>query len=120
MSTTISGTTGVDKVDSGVVGFAQMVGSEWENLKATNGYTKLPNGLIMQWILTNSTADGVQVTITFPIPFPNQCLNINITKNGPSNYTGSGDDRVTSFTNTDFLFSAGTVAGQNFIFAIGY
>lgn len=45
--------------------------------KNTNGYTKLPNGIIMQWgsIRTALTSDGQNVTgtITLPIQFPNAC-----------------------------------------------
>ena len=44
----------------------------------TNGYTKLPNGMIMQWglIKTTLTSDGQNITgtITLPIQFPNASL----------------------------------------------
>jgi len=47
-------------------------GGGFLNSLATNGYQKLPGGLIIQWgqtdVLTNDNT-----TITFPIPFPNQC-----------------------------------------------
>lgn len=48
------------------------------SLKATNGYTRLPNGLILQWATgtgTSSAAPQTQ-TISFPIAFPNACLNV--------------------------------------------
>lgn len=35
-----------------------------------NGYTRLPNGLIMQWGQVNVNADSV-AQVTFPTPFPN-------------------------------------------------
>jgi len=47
--------------------------ADFTSSKATNGYQKLPSGLIIQWGLENSGASGT-ATITFPIVFPNQCL----------------------------------------------
>ena len=43
--------------------------------KNTNGYTKLPNGMIMQWGENVSIMRGEESkTISFPITFPNHCL----------------------------------------------
>ena len=43
--------------------------------KNTNGYTKLPNGMIMQWGENVSIMQGQESkTISFPITFPNHCL----------------------------------------------
>lgn len=43
--------------------------------KNTNGYTKLPNGIIMQWGENVSIMQGQESkTISFPITFPNHCL----------------------------------------------
>ena len=39
-----------------------------------NGYQKLPGGLIIQWGRVAAPAAGV-VSATFPITFPNACLN---------------------------------------------
>lgn len=39
----------------------------------SNGYVTLPNGLIMQWGIHNATGQGSK-TSTFPIAFPNACL----------------------------------------------
>ena len=47
--------------------------------KNINGYSKLPNGLIIQWgnIDVNlSNATNTTVTVTYPIPFPNTALNV--------------------------------------------
>lgn len=43
--------------------------------KAEDGYTTLPNGLIMQWGRNINIID-VNATVTFPITFPNYCLNV--------------------------------------------
>lgn len=54
---------------------------------ATNGYSYLPNGLIMQWgrFTCNSTPGG-PVSVTFPITFPNNLFSLNITQK----HAGSG------------------------------
>ena len=56
--------------------------------KSTNGYTKLPNGLILQWGVVdfndqslsqssyNSNVYYTSETVTFPISFPNQLLSV--------------------------------------------
>ena len=99
-------------------------GGGFLNSLATNGYQQLPGGMIMQWgqtaVLTNDNT-----TITFPIPFPNQCFivipaqytadqasNINVQT---SAYRGTGP--ITSFN----MFARGTerAAGIGWM-AIGY
>lgn len=48
--------------------------------KTTQGYCIMPNGLIMQWgsqmSYPTGTAGATGVVVTFPIPFPNACLNV--------------------------------------------
>jgi hypothetical protein len=42
-----------------------------------NGWVKLPNGLIMQWGMSErTTAFQEDEIITFPLEFPTQCLNV--------------------------------------------
>lgn len=90
-------------------------------VKNTNGYTKLPNGLIIQWGLTGTTSDGgTAVTVTFPIAFPTAVVHVSYMKIGDINGTGSGDDRVGTVTLTNFLANAGTLSGNNYFLAIGY
>ena len=57
---------------SGNINLALSMGSGFTNSKTTNGYTYLPNGLILQWgyVATSS------VTVTLPVTFPNSFLNI--------------------------------------------
>ena len=99
-------------------------GGGFLNSLATNGYQQLPGGMIMQWgqtaVLTNDNT-----TITFPIPFPNQCFivipaqytadqasNINVQT---SAYRGTGP--ITSFNM--FARSSERAAGIGWM-AIGY
>jgi len=47
---------------------------------AANGYTYLPNGLLLQW--GTSTANSTVGSITFPIVFPTNCFSLTLTPNG--------------------------------------
>ncbi|GMX60822.1 hypothetical protein Elgi_07990 [Paenibacillus elgii] len=83
--------------------------------KATNGYQKLPSGLVLQWGAASISNSG---TVTFPVAFPNYVMHIfgQVETSAASQTVGIG-----SYTNTQF--SAWTVAGsQQTIhwFAIGY
>lgn len=85
---------------------------------ASNGYTKLPNGLILQWGYRNNAFTVTQETNTFPIAFPNACLNVIIN----CLYSGGGwvDSRyyeVTSKSTTQFTVTA---TGSKYWLAIGY
>lgn len=46
-----------------------------ESVADVNGYTYLPNGILIQWGIDTSDADADH-TITFPIPFPNNCFSV--------------------------------------------
>lgn len=47
---------------------------------ATNGYLKLPGGMILQWgYYSRMTATYQRVTVTFPIAFPNGVLSVQMT-----------------------------------------
>lgn len=46
--------------------------------KIENGYCRLPNGLILQWATGVGGTTETSQTITFPIAFPNACLNVQV------------------------------------------
>jgi hypothetical protein len=52
--------------------------------KATNGYQKLPGGLIIQWGTISSLGDNVSETITFPLAFPTAVVSFVATAEGTS------------------------------------
>ena len=59
---------------------------------STNGYQKLPGGLILQWgtdtadhMASSSGGTTTPVTTTFPVAFPTACLNVSMTTRNPSN-----------------------------------
>lgn len=83
----------------------------FSQLLTTEGYTKLPNGLILQWGVTVNSTSGTE---TFPIAFPNACFGVQITNNNTNN---SGF--VSSFNTTSFTWSnLGTVTNRYLV--IGY
>lgn len=60
----------------------EAVAEGFEGSHQLNGYQKLPGGLIMQWGKYVGGTDTA--TITFPIPFPNACLNVQGTSSNTS------------------------------------
>lgn len=64
---------------------ASITSSIWHSgsaalLNATDGYQKLPSGLIMQWGRANAfVSSGTNKAITFPIPFTSSCYNVQVT-----------------------------------------
>lgn len=81
-----------------------------------NGYTYLPNGLIMQWgaVSANSTVGNA----TFPIAFPTACLSVTANRQ----VIGANGFCAVVGTNTTVaqIRSANTVAATCFYMAIGY
>lgn len=56
------------------------------SLKGSNGYTKLPNGMLLQWGMIDTIDYGTKWnTFTYPIAFPNGCFSIV----GTANFTGT-------------------------------
>lgn len=86
------------------------------------GYQKFPSGLIMQWGVYTVTQTGLPVPIpdaSFPIPFPNACLNMQTTTYNTT-ISVDGDESVI-YTRTQFAIARRNASGliQNW-FAIGY
>jgi hypothetical protein len=76
---------------------------------STNGYQKLPGGLIVQW--GHQNGDGA---VTFPIAFPNACFTVIPGSRGSGSGTGGeGTPRAVAGTVTRFGFtgSSSTWAG---------
>jgi hypothetical protein len=103
--------------------------SWWANSKTTNGYTYLPNGLIIQWFgQTSNTynSHNSQITFNFPIAFPNAVLHLTWEFNDPAASPASVS-QVNILSNTlsslNSIYSAQTWAGITWkrrFFAIGY
>jgi hypothetical protein len=82
---------------------------------AQPGYAYLPSGIILQWGYFNS-ASSSNVTVTFPIAFPNAILSVTAGSTQIQQYVCS-----TNLTLTNFL-ARGSVTGSVFgtYIAIGY
>lgn len=83
---------------------------------ALNGYVKLPGGIIIQWARSNT------VSVTFPIAFPNACLNM---VRGDFQSNASGEEYLQTFynvTTTGFNVDFSNPGGAETFYwrAIGY
>ena len=58
--------------------------------KQQNGYTKLSNGIILQWGKLEDIAYDGRKDLTFPIAFPNKCLNASATYIANASFTQAG------------------------------
>ena len=93
--------------------------------KTQNGYTKLPNGLIIQWGYINTGTNDSDISVTFPITFPNHCSSVYISAD-----SGGGSDgrvprtknrTINGFTRTQDGFADARDSNYNeFWLAIGY
>lgn len=91
---------------------------------SSNGYITLPNGLIMQWCTGGAVSSETDITTSFPIAFPNACLNVVV-----GTYMPSGDrdgmfqmryyDRFSVTARFNQFNSAGGT-GYPTVWAIGY
>lgn len=95
----------------------------------TNGYQKLPSGLILQWGTVGTFGGEGGLSVTFPIAFPTACLNGNATiinTSGSNNVMDQGA-QIYSLSTTGMGVYMQTYAGGSLTFpcsaywtAIGY
>lgn len=88
----------------------------------SSGYQKLPNGLIIQWGGTVSSPSGSSSATTFPITFPNACLQV-VTSLASSANLNSSYTAGTSFSTSQlFIFHWNSIglAGTYRFLAVGY
>ena len=85
---------------------SQAVAGAFPAQKADNGYLKLPNGLILQWgkVASGWPGEG-PYTVTFPIAFPNKCVNTQVTM---------WSDGRKGLVNLDLTIPVGTVRPASF------
>jgi hypothetical protein len=84
---------------------------------SASGYQKLPGGLIMQWGTFSQT--GASTTVSFPISFPNACLNVQQTCAGNASVSAPGSGSLTT-TGFDSIRDAAVGNSGIYYFAIGY
>ena len=78
---------------------------------SSNGYTYLPNGIIMQWG-SASGASSNPATILFPISFPNSCFSVVITNNVGDVDVAPTQDALATFNITLTGFKYRTNSGN--------
>ena len=83
---------------------------------AANGYQKLSNGLIIQWGQTTSGTSNA----TFPIAFPNACLQATTSIGSNSGDIGTGKITIVTLSTTGFTMYASQTNIWNRYIAIGY
>lgn len=99
---------------------------QFDNQLTDTGYQILPGGMIMQWGKKDWTgAIGNFETVTFPLEFPNACLNVTTSqKTGgtdPSNGNIAVDATTVSTTGFEAWNPTGTGANLGlYWFAVGY
>lgn len=75
------------------------------------GYSKLPNGLIMQWADFTVTTAGVQQTLTLPVPLPTAILAVMASSTSVDSFcTGGTNGTLTGvYVSSEHAGAAGTV-----------
>ena len=116
-STKIATTAFVKSVVGGSGGYTQSLSS--------NGWTKLPNGLIMQWGTATINYNKTDTSVTFPIAFPNGALHAQTSVLGNAVDSGVGSANPHNLTRTGMSihgdYSASAYKNQGaYWFAIGY
>jgi len=73
---------------------------------STDGYQKLPSGLIMQWGVSSPRVSAVQQqqTVTFALEFPNACLNVVGIADRSTHKSGNLGLYLVGFTKTTATF----------------
>lgn len=96
----------------------------YANSKAQSGYTRFPNGIILQWGRVNAGNTGGVYDVSFPITFPNAGF-AGMANDWSNSVTGSDINAVDFLTQTYMRVwcctNADTVNESNFWwFAVGY
>lgn len=91
---------------------------------ATSGYTKLPNGLIIQWGLTASIAAAGSGSTTLPIAFPTAIVSCTASYTNvlsPTQATGGNPFNISGISTSAFtIYNGGNLSSQYLWVAIGY
>ena len=73
--------TATDVVNA--LGYTPVAPTDFSASLSPSGYQRLPNGFLIQWgIATSSGTSALNGVVTFPIAFPNACLNLSATPYG--------------------------------------
>jgi hypothetical protein len=101
--------------------------SDWAGSLGTNGYQRLPSGLILQWGRnTAQVGSSGTSTVTFPVAFPTACQVVTTTfQQAGGTVSGTSDLLVSAFSATGFTVTRANSGNLDSFtgfswFAIGY
>jgi hypothetical protein len=86
----------------------------------TNGYQKLPGGLIMQWGISANVPGQSSITVSFPLQFPNAVFSIVVNPYGSGDISEPFVVRPTPSTTSFVLFNSGNAGGASMWIAMGH
>jgi hypothetical protein len=110
-------------IQNAAVTFAKLLSTDWSSSLAASGYQKLGSGLYIQWGVTGSIPTSTNTAITFPIAFPNACLQVitGIQANSAGVTTSTGHFGSGAYSTTGFtLYNRTSVAYVFNYLAVGY
>ncbi|WP_420538335.1 gp53-like domain-containing protein [Negativicoccus succinicivorans] len=90
------------------------------NTRGSDGYTKNPDGIILQWgsVPLYSTRVSKTKTGYFPMTFPSSCYSVSVTAYGPNSTSGDKDDwylHVTSFSRSSVTVVVASPSSDKFV-----
>jgi len=88
--------------------------------KNQNGYTKLPNGLIIQWGLSPTIGSQSSQNVTLPLTYPTEIWAVFATNNGNGNLGGEGAKVIDNSTIKIGHYNNGDNSCKIFWLTIGY
>ena len=94
-------------------------GQQTSSSKGSNGYQKLPSGVIFQWVASVAVDAGATVTVTFPIAFPNATYTVQATNRDDGGSDYALETREYSKTQVE-IYNASSHDRNATLFIIGY
>lgn len=85
-----------------------------------NGYQRLPNGFIIQWVMYNVTAQGTGHTVSWPTTFPTACAGAVATFNTALGIVSDQEIFITERTTSQFTIATVQKTGNVFVIGLGY
>jgi hypothetical protein len=110
-------------IANNAVSFIKMLSTDWTKDTSASGYTKLPNGLYIQWGVTGSYTTGTTNAVSFPIAFPTACRQViaGIQGNSASSTASTGTWGTGNYSTTGFdLYNRTSLTFTFNYMAVGY
>jgi hypothetical protein len=114
--------SGLSAVSYGVLSYTDPSMPGLQASKTSDGYQKLPSGLILQWGSASTNGSGV-ATFTFPVAFPTACLNTQVSTFGAGSFTAAVTSQTSAAVQGTMYSSvtgAAQAGGTLRFFSVGY